>query len=104
MFVYILSSKTCRLYVGVTNHLVRRIWEHRSGMGSRFTRRYSIGRLVYYETIAEPLAAIQREKQIEGYARVKKLALVESMNPTWEDLAEGWFANVSRADPSLRSG
>jgi putative endonuclease len=104
MFVYILASKTHRLYVGVTNDLARRVWEHRSGTVPGFTKRYGIDRLVYYETIKEAETAIQREKQIKDYARAKKLGLIASMNPRWYDLAEDWFANVRRADPSLRSG
>jgi putative endonuclease len=104
MFVYILASKTRRLYVGVTNDLVRRVWEHRAEVISGFTRRYGIKRLVYYESHAEALSAIRREKQIKGYARVKKIALIESLNREWNDLAELWFAHGKQADPSLRSG
>ena len=104
MFVYILASKTRRLYVGVTGDLVRRVWEHKTGLVAGFTRRYGIDRLVYFEIIKEALTGIQREKQIKSYARVKKLALIASMNPGWADLAEPWYANVARADPSLRSG
>ena len=104
MVVYILASKTRRLYVGVTNDLVRRVWEHRAEIISGLTRRYGIERLVYYESHAEALSAIRREKQIKGYARVKKIALIESLNREWNDLAELWFANSTRADPSLRSG
>ena len=104
MFVYILASKTRRLYVGITSHLVRRMWQHKTGVVAGFTRRYGIDRLVYYEVIKEPATAIQREKQIKSYARVKKLALIASMNPEWADLAVPWFENDGRADPSLRSG
>jgi len=104
MFVYILASKTQRLYVGVTNDLVRRAWEHRTGAVPGFTRRYGIHRLVYFETVVGPAEAIAREKQIKDYARVKKIAMIDSVNPRWNDLAELWFADVSRDDPSLRSG
>jgi putative endonuclease len=104
MFVYILASKTRRLYVGVTGHLVRRVWEHKAGQLAGFTRRYGIDRLVYFEVIREAIVAIHRKKQIKGYARVKKLALIASMNPSWDDLAESWYANPELADPSLRSG
>jgi putative endonuclease len=104
MFVYILASMTQRLYVGVTNDLVRRAWEHRTGAVSGFTSRYGINRLVYFEAIAEPAQAIAREKQIKDYARAKKIAMINSVNPEWNDLAELWFADVSRNDPSLRSG
>jgi putative endonuclease len=80
------------------------MWEHKIGLVAGFTRRYGIDRLVYFETIKEALTAIQREKQIKSYARVKKLALIASMNPDWNDLAEPWLENGRRADPSLRSG
>ena len=104
MYVYVLASVTRRLYVGVTNDLVRRMWQHRSGAIPGFTKKYSVGRLVYFESFDDPTVAIRREKQLKSWARVKKLALVESMNPAWSDYAEDWFANARRADPSLRSG
>jgi putative endonuclease len=104
MYVYVLSSKTRRLYVGVTNDLIRRVWQHRDGTIRGFTRKYSINRLVYYESFNDPIVAIRREKEIKSWARVKKLALVESMNPTWIDYGEDWFPSARRADPSLRSG
>jgi putative endonuclease len=103
MFVYILANRTRHLYVGVTNHLVRRMYEHRAHRVLGFTQRYNIDRLVYFEFIAEAAQAIHREKQIKDYARVKKLALVATMNPKWSDLAEHWFVDVSMSDSSLRS-
>ncbi len=104
MLVYILASKTRRLYVGVTNDLERRVWEHRSGTVAGFTRRYGIHRLVYCEAVGDPAGAIRREKQIKGWARVTKVRMIESSNPAWNDLARDWFVNVSIDDPSLRSG
>jgi putative endonuclease len=104
MYVYVLANRTRRLYVGVTNDLNRRVAQHRSGAIPGFTKKYSIFRLVYFEPFDDPTAAIRREKQLKSWARVKKLALVGSMNPAWADYAEDWFANASRADPSLRSG
>lgn len=104
MFVYILVNKTWRMYVGVTNNLPRRVWEHQVGLIPGFTRRYGIKRLVHFEKFEGPDGAIRREKQIKSYARVKKLALIESLNPEWHDLAKDWFADVLPADPSLRSG
>jgi putative endonuclease len=103
MFVYILTSKTRRLYVGVTGNLPRRVWEHRNGIVPGFTKKYGMNRLAYFEQFDGPEAAIHREKQIKDYARVKKLALIESMNPEWRDLAEPWFTDVSPLDSSLRS-
>jgi putative endonuclease len=103
MYVYILASKTRRLYVGVTNNLIRRVWEHRQGQVPGFTRRYGIKTLVYFEAVSQARVAIQREKQIKRYARVKKLALVDSLNHNWSDLAEHWFADANPSDFSLRS-
>ncbi|MGI8817835.1 MAG: GIY-YIG nuclease family protein [Gemmatimonadales bacterium] len=91
MFVYILASRTLRLYVGVTNDLIRRVHEHKSGAMPGFTRRYGINRLAYFESFSEPMRAIAREKQIKDYTRVKKLAMISSMNPAWNDLAELWL-------------
>ena len=104
MFVYILTSKTRVLYVGVTNDLVRRMWEHRTGACPGFTRKYGVDRLVYYEVANDPLAAISREKQIKGWARTKKVAMIESIDPEWKDMAERWFMDVSLSDPRIRSG
>ena len=91
MYVYLLASKTRCLYVGVTNDLVRRVWQHRARAVPGFTKKYSVTRLVYYEAFSDPAVAIRREKQLKSWARVKKLALVESMNPAWVDYAEDWF-------------
>ena len=103
MFVYILANRTRRLYVGVTNDLVRRIYEHRAHSVPGFTQRYNIDRLVYFESIAEATGAIRREKQIKDYARAKKLAMISWSNPEWMDLSEKWFMDGSRSDSSLRS-
>ena len=104
MFVYVLASKTRAMYVGVTNDLVRRVWEHRSGAVAGFTRRYGVDKLVHYEACVDPAGAISREKQIKGWARVKKVAMIESLNPTWNDLAKPWFVDVSSGDPSHSLG
>lgn len=103
MFVYILASKTQRLYVGVTNDLVRRVYEHKNHTVPGYTRRYNIDRLVYFESLCGPTEAISREKQIKDYARVKKLAMIGFSNPEWNDLPENWSKDVSRSDSSLRS-
>ena len=76
------------LYTGVTNNLLRRVHEHKSGMGSKFTHRYNIYKLVYYETTNDIEAAIIREKQIKGGSRQKKIDLVNSINPGWRDLSD----------------
>jgi putative endonuclease len=75
-------------YTGVTNRLMRRAWEHREGIVPGFTSRYRITKLVYYEFFDHPSAAITREKQLKGGSRAQKVALIESMNPTWRDLYE----------------
>ena len=74
------------LYTGVTNDLVRRAYEHKNGLGSRFTSRYRVTKLVYYEVFTDSYSAITREKQIKGGSRQKKLDLVNEMNPEWNDL------------------
>jgi putative endonuclease len=86
--VYILSSESGTLYVGVTNNLTRRIAEHKSGIGSVFTAKYQVHRLVFFETAPDARSAIAREKQIKSWRREKKLALIRETNPTWRDLVE----------------
>ncbi len=98
-FVYILASKSRRLYVGVTNNLERRMFEHKSKLVDGFTKQYNIDRLVHFEDTVDVLSAISREKQIKGWARDKKVALIEAHNPAWENLSENW----QQADSSLRS-
>ena len=87
-FVYILASKSGVLYVGVTNRLRRRIVEHRLKLVDGFSARYNVTRLVYYQEFGDIRNAIAREKQIKGWLRAKKIALIESTNPRWKDLAE----------------
>jgi putative endonuclease len=89
-FVYILASKSRTLYVGVTNNLERRVWQHRNRLGN-FTSRYRITRLVYYEVFPRPMMAIRREKRIKKLYRAEKIALIEAANPVWTDLAADWF-------------
>jgi len=74
------------LYTGVTNNLKRRVWEHKEGLGSLFTSRYRVTKLVYYEVYENINLAIAREKQIKGGSRQKKLDLVNGFNPDWHDL------------------
>jgi putative endonuclease len=89
-YVYILASRSLNLYTGITNDIYRRALEHRSGAIEGFTKRYNINRLVYYEVFRYVNNAISREKQIKAWTRAKRLELIKSMNPTWQDLAEGW--------------
>jgi putative endonuclease len=99
-YVYILASRSRILYTGVTNHLVRRIQEHREGLVPGFTSRYRIHRLVYFEMFRYIGGAIAREKQIKGWSRAKKIALIEERNPTWEGLAERFFDRHPRKTDS----
>jgi putative endonuclease len=87
-WVYILSNRRRRLYVGVTGNLARRLSAHRGGGMPGFTRRYNITRLVYCEPHGRSELAIGREKQIKGWTRGRKVALIESVNPGWLDLVE----------------
>ena len=96
--VYIMSSNSKTLYVGVTNDLARRAYQHRDKLVAGFTSKYNITRLVYAETTNDVHAAIAREKQIKGWRREKKIALIESVNPEWDDVSEAWFAHEQ--DPS----
>ena len=91
-YVYILASRSGVLYTGVTNDLRRRVWEHKQKLIGGFTKRYNITRLVYYEETPDVKAAIAREKQIKGWLRKKKIALIESLNPGWKDLSEGRYS------------
>lgn len=85
-----MSSPSGTLYVGMTNDLDRRVAEHKSHAVSGFTEKYGRDRLVYFEVGNDVLAVIEREKQIKRWSRTKKVILITSMNPTWEDLAEKW--------------
>ena len=93
-YVYILSSRTKKLYVGVTNNLERRVWEHKTGMLDGFAKRYNIDRLVHYEESNSIRSAIEREKQLKGWLRVKKVELIESTNPEWDDIGEAWYTGL----------
>ena len=88
--VYILANRrNGTLYCGVTSNLVKRVWEHRNDVVDGFSRRYGVHLLVFYELYESMEVAIAREKQIKAGSRLKKLRLIESMNPEWEDLYGG---------------
>ena len=88
-FVYILANwNHSVLYIGVTNDLQRRVYEHRQELVEGFTKKYHVHKLVYYEHTGDVKAALAREKQLKGWRREKKEALVETMNPDWNDLSE----------------
>jgi methylglutaconyl-CoA hydratase len=101
-YVYILASKSRVLYIGVTNNIHRRVWEHRHNEYPGFTSKYKVHRLVYFETFKYIGNAIAREKAIKGWLRQRKIALIEAQNPTWEDLSEGWYGRVGRLMREVR--
>ena len=96
-YVYILASRSKRLYVGMTNDLERRLWEHRNSEPGSFTHRYNIERLVYLEEFDDPSEAIDREKQVKKWRREKKIWLIETINQEWNDLSEGWYDPMPNA-------
>ena len=90
-YVYILTNWSSRvLYTGVTNNLERRLYEHKNKSVKGFTEKYNVNKLVYFDSTTDIKAAIAREKQIKGWTRNKKNALIESINPQWNDLSENW--------------
>ena len=90
-FVYIMTNKSKTLYTGVTNDLERRVHEHKNKQIPGFTGKYNITKLVYYEEGNDINMAIAREKQIKGWLRAKKIALIEAKNPEWKDLSFEWY-------------
>ena len=89
-WVYLLASRSRRLYVGSTSDILRRLIQHRQGVGADHCRRYHIGRLVYFETARSRRDALARERQIKSWGRGKKIALIENGNLGWDDLARDW--------------
>ena len=89
-YVYILASKSRRIYTAVSDDLYRRVLQHKRGEIEGFTQHYKINRLVYYEPFQYVASAMRREKQIKSWLRVRKNALIERENPAWDDLAADW--------------
>jgi putative endonuclease len=89
-YVYIVSSKSRVIYVGMTGFLMARVLRHRAGEGGEFTRKYRVHRLVYFESFQNVENAIARETEIKKWRREKKVALIRRGNPSWDDLAESW--------------
>ena len=89
-YVYIMSSRSRVIYVGVTGYLMARVLRHRAGGGGEFTRKYRVHRLVYFESFQNVENAIARETEIKKWRREKKVELIRRENPTWKDLAAGW--------------
>lgn len=90
-YLYIMSNKSGTLYAGVTNDLERRVYEHKNKLIEGFTKKYNVNRLVYYESTDDVSVAIQREKQIKGMLKSKKIELIKTMNSRMNDLSEDWF-------------
>ena len=91
-YVYIMANKKCTtIYVGMTNNLERRVFEHKNHLIDGYTKRYNVVNLVYYESVNDSESAIFREKQIKGWKREKKNDLINSMNEKWLDLSADWF-------------
>jgi len=101
-FTYIVCSRSGTLYIGMTNDIDRRTIEHKRGEVEGFASKYHCDRLVYYESFDDVRNAIDREKQLKGWRRSKKIALIESRNPRWEDLAEKWGAQMLFAGESMK--
>ncbi len=90
-FTYVMASRSRTLYVGVTGDMSRRAFQHKEKKYYGFTARYNCHRLVWFQRFSEVSDAIQREKELKGWTRAKKIALVEAVNPTWEDLSARWY-------------
>ena len=100
-YVYLLANNYGNvLYTGVTSNLLRRIYEHKNKMVPGFTQKYNVDRLVYFEVCLDIMVAIAREKQIKGWLRAKKVALIESLNPEWKDLSRDWSEERDASPPS----
>ena len=101
-WIYVLTNKrNGTLYIGVSNSLERRIWEHKAKIIEGFSKRYGLDRLAHFEEFRDVHDAIAREKEIKGWLRTRKIALIETGNPAWSDLSAGWYGE--NVDSSLRS-
>jgi putative endonuclease len=88
-YIYIMTNKTNTvLYTGVTSNLIKRVCEHKEGLSEGFTSKYNVKKLIYYEVFHDIITAIEREKQIKSWKRIKKEELINSMNSSWRDLYE----------------
>src|SRR5437764_7638973 len=101
-FVYMVCSNSGTLYIGMTNSIYRRALQHKNGEIDGFASKYGCDRLVYYEGFDDVRKAIDREKQLKGWVRRKKIALIESKNPRWADLAEKWGAQMAFAGEPIK--
>jgi len=100
--VYVVASKTGTLYIGMTNNIYRRVLEHKQGLIEGFSSKYHCDRLVCFESFDFVQGAINREKQLKGWTRKRKIQLIESQNPRWQDLAEKWGSAMAFAGESIQ--
>ena len=89
-YIYIMTNRSKTLYVGVTSNITKRTFEHKHKLADGFTKKYNISKLVYYEITSDIRSALKREKQIKAWLRSKKIELIKSLNPGWNDLSENW--------------
>jgi putative endonuclease len=103
-YVYILTNHSRTLYIGMTSDLERRLFEHKTKALKGFTENYNIDRLVYYEEMTDHQSALAREKQLKGWTRAKKIALIERTNPHWFDLSDRWnvIGNMTGQSSSIQ--
>ncbi len=95
-YVYIMNSPTGTLYTGMTSNLKRRVYEHKQKLREGFTKKYNVTRLAYYEETSDVQTALAREKEIKKWRRSKKIALIKTINPRWQDLSAGWYDEVTQ--------
>ena len=90
-YIYIMSSQSGTLYVGMTNDIKKRVYQHKNHLIPGFTDKYNVDRLLYIETTSDSISAIRREKQLKRWRREKKVTLIDSQNPDWKDLSDDWY-------------
>ncbi len=100
-YVYIMNSPTGTLDTGMTSNLKRRVYEHKQKLREGFTKKYNVTRLAYYEETSDVQTALAREKEIKKWRRSKKIALIKTINPKWQDLSAGWYDEVTQDLESL---
>ena len=103
-FTYIVASKSRTLYIGMTGDLLKRIFQHKQKTYEGFSATYNCNRLVWFEQFADVSDAIQREKQLKGWTRAKKIALIQTNNPTWEDLSKDWYPHQDSSSRAFPQG
>ena len=90
-YVYIMTNKSGTLYVGMTDNIKKRVYDHKNKLVEGFTKKYNINKLIYFETFGDIYSAIAREKTIKGWLRKKKIELIRATNPSWTDLSQDWY-------------